>query len=63
MSKCGAIGCKISVDGIKAYCKSHWFQLPKLMRDEIWAAYRTKDRDASLRAIKTATKWLQENSK
>ena len=24
----------------KAFCRRHWFALPKPMRDDIWAAYR-----------------------
>jgi len=36
---CHAIGCNIQVPPKMFMCKSHWFALPKSMRDEIWKHY------------------------
>lgn len=37
---CHATGCKRSVPPEMFTCRSHWFSLPKHMRNAIWAAYR-----------------------
>jgi hypothetical protein len=33
-------GCKRVVPPSRWGCKAHWFDLPKRLRDKIWAAYR-----------------------
>lgn len=37
---CHATGCKRTVPPEMFACRSHWFALPKAMRDEIWRTYR-----------------------
>lgn len=36
---CHAEGCERVVPRRMFMCKTHWFALPKLMRDRIWATY------------------------
>lgn len=37
---CHATGCKQAVPPRMFMCRTHWYRLPKAMRDAIWAAYR-----------------------
>lgn len=37
---CHAMGCNVSTRPEMFMCKRHWFMLPKLNRDQIWATYR-----------------------
>jgi hypothetical protein len=36
---CHARGCEVRVPPRMFMCKSHWFALPKSMRDAVWDAY------------------------
>lgn len=36
---CHATGCEVTVPPRMFMCRTHWFQLPKRMRDEVWAVY------------------------
>lgn len=38
--ECHWPGCKRQVPPAQWGCKQHWFKLPKLLRDKVWAAYR-----------------------
>lgn len=40
MHQCPSPVCEHDVPSHKFACHTHWFSLPKEMRDEIWAAYR-----------------------
>ncbi|MGH8572085.1 MAG: hypothetical protein ACREX8_05860, partial [Gammaproteobacteria bacterium] len=45
-------GCGKPVPPAMWGCREHWFRLPKLLRDEIWATYRPGqeiDKEPSLR--------------
>lgn len=48
-------------------CKTHWFRLPKAIRDRIWATYRpgqeeTLDPSAGwIEADEMAREWAREN--
>lgn len=33
-------GCKVEVPPAMWGCRSHWYALPKYLRDRIWATYR-----------------------
>lgn len=61
---CHAQGCKTPVQPRMFMCRSHWFQLPRTMRDVIWATYvpgQEKRKDPSpeyLDAAVAAVKWL-----
>lgn len=37
---CPRHGCTVTVPDHMFACRSHWFSLPKPIRDEIWRAYR-----------------------
>lgn len=37
---CHATNCKVSVPPVMFMCKRHWFSLPKVLRNKIWATYR-----------------------
>jgi hypothetical protein len=49
-------------------CKTHWFMLPKRLRDRIWATYRpgqeiTKTPStAYLEAVSAVQAWIQEQA-
>lgn len=36
---CHANGCQTSVPPKMFMCRTHWFKLPKSLRDNIWATY------------------------
>lgn len=37
---CHATGCTVAVPPKMFMCRSHWFALPKALRDAIWRTYR-----------------------
>lgn len=37
---CHAYGCQVEVEPKMFMCRSHWFRVPKELRDRIWALYR-----------------------
>lgn len=37
---CHATDCETPVPPVMFMCKKHWYMVPKLMRDRIWATYR-----------------------
>lgn len=43
MAKCGAV-----ISATKMFCAPHWGQIPPTVQDEIYEAYRNKDRIRSL---------------
>jgi hypothetical protein len=48
-------------------CSSHWFKLPKYLRDKIWAAYRPgqeidmKPSRGYLEVAREVQEWIKEN--
>ena len=49
---CHAHGCTVEVPPKMLMCRAHWFSLPKVLRDAIWAEYRVgqeRDKEPSLR--------------
>jgi hypothetical protein len=38
---CHARGCPVAVPPKMLMCRRHWFMVPKLLRDRVWATYRT----------------------
>ena len=38
---CHATDCSVGVPASMWGCKKHWFMVPKLLRNEVWATYRT----------------------
>ena len=37
---CHATNCKINVPPEMFMCRRHWYMLPKVLRNKIWATYR-----------------------
>lgn len=37
---CHATECKVNVPPQMFMCRSHWFSLPKILRDKVWDTYR-----------------------
>jgi hypothetical protein len=60
-------GCKVAVPPKMWGCKSHWFRLPKALRNRIWATYRpgqeiTKTPSpAYIEAAKSVQQWIADN--
>jgi hypothetical protein len=52
--QCPGKGCTEQVPTSKLACRSHWFQLPKELRDRIWKAWRSGDTDKHQEAIMEA---------
>lgn len=42
MKSCAALTCNATVKPGMLMCKPHWFQLPKQLRDGIWATWRAR---------------------
>jgi hypothetical protein len=38
---CRAPVCKVSVPRSRLMCRPHWYQVPKPLRDRIWATWRS----------------------
>jgi hypothetical protein len=57
---CHAEGCRVEVSPKFCMCSRHWFLVPKILRDEVWASYvpgqetRKDPSQRSLRAIHEA---------
>lgn len=62
---CHWVGCNKEVPPSMWGCKSHWFRLPRFIRDRIWATYRTGQEitktpsKSYLVAASAARKWIE----
>lgn len=60
-------GCRTTVPPKMWGCKSHWFQLPKYLRDKIWAAYvpgqeiRKDPSQEYLDVADEVQRWIRDN--
>lgn len=36
---CHAVGCRLRVHPKLLMCRNHWFMVPKMIRDRVWATY------------------------
>ena len=53
--QCPGFGCSIMVADPKFLCSTHWFRVPKALRDLIWRLYRSeRDSDAHVAAVSSA---------
>ena len=63
---CHAIGCQTVVPQIWLMCRFHWYQVPRRLRDAVWAAYRPGQEIAKdpspewLKAAQEALQWVAE---
>lgn len=61
-------GCTQQVPPAMWGCKSHWFRLPKALRDRIWATYRAGQEEtltpsvAYLEAADAVQCWIRQNA-
>lgn len=62
-------GCGKQVPPAMWGCKPHWFKLPKILRDKIWAAYRPGQEEtggvseAYFAAANEVQAWIKANAK
>lgn len=60
-------GCNVQVPPAMWGCRSHWFRLPKPIRDDIWRTYRPGQENslnpsgAYIDAARRAQEWIKEN--
>jgi len=64
-ARCPVCGCATLTDRSKVFCRSHWFSLPKPLRDAIWATYRAKpfNRSDHLGNIMSAMRYMRDKEK
>lgn len=41
--RCPVSGCTEQVDPSRLMCRGHWYQLPRQLRDLVWATWRSGD--------------------
>lgn len=34
-------GCRVRIDPSRLMCRSHWYLVPKQLRDQVWATWRS----------------------
>lgn len=62
-------GCPVPVPPKLWGCKTHWFRLPKALRDQIWASYvpgqeiRKDPSDAYLEAALAVERWIRDQER
>jgi hypothetical protein len=39
--RCPVSGCREQVDPSRLMCRGHWYQLPRQLRDLVWATWRS----------------------
>src|SRR6266487_3853378 len=64
VSRCPVPACSERIDRSRLMCRSHWYQVPKALRDRVWATWRSglgadsaKHKDAVSTAIATIVTW------
>lgn len=66
--RCHATGCTVAVPPKMFMCRSHWYRLPKPLRDAIWAEYvpgqetRKDPTRAYLAAARECIRYLAETA-
>lgn len=58
---CPVVDCGIHIIPSLFACKTHWFKLPKTLRDDIWTAWNANNMDAHVVAKQAAMDWYAEN--
>jgi hypothetical protein len=56
--KCPSPSCDAQVSQAQFACRKHWYELPKDLRERIWAAYRNSQWDKHREALLEATNFL-----
>lgn len=61
--RCPAPDCQAQVPSSQYACRSHWFSIPKPLRDELWRAYREEPLgDAHLAAMESCDEFLRSDN-
>lgn len=63
MRRCPVRKCGNVIETKNAMCKSHWRMVPKPMRDEIWGAYKRRDRASSISLILAACRDIERKER
>jgi hypothetical protein len=61
--RCPIPGCGDLIDMSRLMCRVHWYQVPKHLRDQVWATWQSGQRTDSLErqeAVRTAIATCQE---
>jgi hypothetical protein len=68
-SRCPVSGCDEPTDPSRLMCRRHWYQVPKALRDRVWATWQSGDGassrehlDAVLMAIGPGTRGTRGGS-
>lgn len=67
LHRCHWPGCEVEVPPRLWGCCTHWFKLPRRIRDNIWKSYRNgqeEDKNPSfayVQAVKAARKWIKDD--
>ncbi len=69
-SRCPVAGCADRIDPSRLMCRRHWYQVPKAIRDRVWATWRSgagaltaEHRDAVLAAIAACQRGKAQRSR
>ena len=60
MHECPIDGCDKKVHRTKLFCRSHWYMVPKPLRDAIWAGYRAGMDKSYWEAVREARRLVNE---
>jgi hypothetical protein len=41
LGRCPVPGCRAQIDSSRLMCRSHWYLVPKQIRDRVWATWRS----------------------
>ncbi|MGI9006127.1 MAG: hypothetical protein ACR2FU_07985 [Streptosporangiaceae bacterium] len=41
VTRCPIAGCGERIDPTRLMCRNHWYMVPKLIRDHVWATWRS----------------------
>jgi hypothetical protein len=57
--KCPGLNCDQQVPADQLACRSHWFSLPRDLRNRVWSAWRAGDQTRHAAAVRDAISHLQ----
>ena len=54
--------CEARVSSDMLACRPHWYQLPKEIRDRVWATWRSGDDAGHDQAVMDAVSWYRDRA-
>jgi hypothetical protein len=62
--RCYGPDCETQISEKLAFCRKHWYTLPKMWRDAIWASLHKYGAGTvgHMETLKEAAAWLEENA-